>query len=38
LSPEFRNTPEYTKLRIEIWELLREEVMRARDEDKAEVP
>ena len=31
-KPEFRNTPEYTRLRIEIWELLREEVLRARAE------
>jgi NitT/TauT family transport system ATP-binding protein len=34
-NAEFRNTPEYTKLRIEIWELLREEVLRARDESEA---
>ena len=34
-TPEFRNTPEYNKLRIEIWELLREEVLRARAESEA---
>jgi NitT/TauT family transport system ATP-binding protein len=34
-NAEFRNTPEYTKLRIGIWELLRDEVLRARDESEA---
>lgn len=33
-TAEFRNTPEYNKLRIEIWELLREEVLRARAESE----
>ena len=33
-TPEFRSTPEYNKLRVEIWELLREEVLRARAESE----
>jgi NitT/TauT family transport system ATP-binding protein len=35
-TPEFRNTAEYTKLRIEVWDLLREEVLRARAENESE--
>ena len=34
-TPEFRNSPEYTKLRIQVWDLLREEVLRARAESEA---
>ena len=34
-SPEFRKSPEYNALRIEIWDLLREEVLKARAEQEA---
>jgi NitT/TauT family transport system ATP-binding protein len=29
-TPEFRKSPEYLALRVEIWDLLREEVLKAR--------
>jgi NitT/TauT family transport system ATP-binding protein len=35
-KPEFRNTPEYIKLRVEIWELLRDEVLRARAQNESD--
>ena len=34
-SPEFRKSPEYNAMRIEIWDLLREEVLKARAEQDA---
>ena len=35
-TPAFRNSPEHAKLRIEVWDLLREEVLRARAESENE--
>jgi NitT/TauT family transport system ATP-binding protein len=34
-TPEFRKSPEYTKIRNHIWDLLREEVLKARAEQDA---
>jgi NitT/TauT family transport system ATP-binding protein len=33
-SPEFRKSPEYNEMRIRIWELLREEVLKAKAEQE----
>jgi NitT/TauT family transport system ATP-binding protein len=34
-APEFRKSPEYNQMRIQVWDLLREEVVKARAEDDA---
>ena len=34
-APEFRKSPEYNQMRIQVWDLLREEVVKARAEEDA---